>query len=172
MFCKADQAIQTVNLEIRRGQGQRREMRFTLTEEMVGDMTLDKIIKAEGWPVGKMRAQDSSLGQAHLFRDWKARVTKIQESPMHQKFCIPDVLLKMNAQTSKQEEQLGCKPSAETEKVPSKFILIRTRKKRKQMSPGGPVFRGGISGCWKNNVIHYVTSNKNTGCHEMQAKAR
>lgn len=48
MFCKADQAIQTVNLEIRRGQGQKSEMRFTLTEEMVGDTRLDKIIKAEG----------------------------------------------------------------------------------------------------------------------------
>ena len=59
---------------------------------------------------------------------------------MYQKFCIPDVLLKMNVQTSKQEEQLGHKPSAETEKVPSKFILIRTCEKRKQVSPGGPVF--------------------------------
>ena len=52
-------------------------MRFTLTEGMVGNMRLDKLIKAKDWPVGKMRAKGSSLGQAHLLGDWKARVTKI-----------------------------------------------------------------------------------------------
>lgn len=52
-------------------------MRFTLIEEVVGDMRLDKLIKAKDWPVGKTRVKGSFLGQAHLSGDWKARVTKI-----------------------------------------------------------------------------------------------
>lgn len=35
----------------------------------------DKIIKTQGWKIGKRRMKDSSSGQAHLLGDWKARVT-------------------------------------------------------------------------------------------------
>lgn len=119
-----------------------------------------------------MRPKDSSWGQTHLLGDWKARVTKVSESPTHQRFCIPDSLLKMNVCTSKQEEQLGHKPSTEIEEVPSRFILMRTCKKRKQISQVILFSEEEFHDIGKT-VIHYITSNKeNTGCHEMQAKAR
>ena len=55
-------------MEIRKGVRVKKSSWDSISEERVGDMRLDEIIKAEGWSVGKRRPKDSSLGAGPLFK--------------------------------------------------------------------------------------------------------